>query len=100
MAQYPTYEEGYKQGVLDATDVEEFTGARFLQIKGTVVESHFKAIRKKLLVKKVTKWVAIFAGDEIPFFPDSELFDSNPADKFAWCANYIGSYPIKIEVPL
>jgi hypothetical protein len=61
---------------------------------------HF--LRKKLLTKKVTKWIAVFQGDELGLHPEGRFFDTKdtPNQFYCLCANYRGAYPLEIEVPL
>ena len=96
MAQ-PTYEEGYKQGVEDGT--EPIT---VYNIADMYVNDTLSARRKKLLTKKVTKWIAVFQGDELGLHPEGRFFDTKdtPNQFYCLCANYRGAYPLEIEVPL
>lgn len=82
----------YRRGVEDA----------IAALDGAIAKTSLVYLRKKLLTKKETKWVALYEGDEVPLWVERKLFDNKAeADKgFALCNNYRGAYPIEIEVPI
>ena len=106
--------KGYKQGVLDATAPEEFykdaEGACYLY--GSPLGGLLNGIRKKLLTKKVTKWIGLFhyGDNEVRVRSlrggdgDSRrrLFDAEGEAKaeMATFSHPVGVVPIEIEINL
>lgn len=105
MAQ-PTYEDGYKQGVEDATQpftTDDFSGCPITGI-GNFNTTILPDRRKKLLTKKVTKWVNVWGTETAAYIGRTALYNSK---EVAWgtakvldLSNYLGTYSIEIEVPL
>jgi hypothetical protein len=102
VAQYPTYEEGYKRGVEDATEPFGYGVLGTTNNDTTRLNDRLSQRRKQLLTKKVTKWVGVYAGDEIPLWFGRTVCDSKEqADKYyRLIENYLGAYPVEIEIPL
>lgn len=95
--------EAYKMGVEEAIrEIQENMPLPRTKDPVDVLNAIPSFVRKKLLTKKVIKWVVIYAGDERLLFPDSKLWDSKEeADSSnKYCANYRGGYPIEIETEL
>ena len=102
---HEAYDIGYKQGVVEAgRKIKEEMPLSGLTDPVDVVNGVPRYLRETLLVKvkKVTKWVAIFEGEEVFLMPDLKLWDAKKSadEKYAKVANYRGAYPIEIEVPL
>ena len=122
-----TYEQGYKQGVVDATQPLPplFTGTREDMNKADEIPGyksrsgltshgqinlHLENVRKKLLTKKVTKWFAVYDnfgtgslrtyGEAI--FGKTTLFNTKEEalKQLDGVDVLVGAYPIEIEVKL
>ncbi len=99
-----SYRDGYRQGVMAATNPENFVG-KYLRPGGTPVVDILHSIRKELLSKKVTKWVNVGRVDPSVSDPAAVRFgygtfydDKSTAESNVWsCGNYIGTYPVEIE---
>lgn len=86
-------QEDYKRGVEDA--LKAVGEDNFFGGYPTVVEN----VRKKLLTKKVTKWVNIYGDPEqSAFWYDSEE-EAIESKSDSPRLKYIGAYPIEIDVP-
>jgi len=97
MAQ-PTYEEGYKKGVTDATELIDAWN-----IADCYVNETLAGRRKKLLTKKVTKWTGIITSEWSGQPTILELADTKEQIECFLGINpkpLAGPIPIEIEVPL
>lgn len=122
MAQ-PTYEDGYRKGVEDATrplpsyfcgtsedmnSADEIPGFKSRSGKTTLqqINLHLEKTRKSLLTKKVTKWVNFYIGPLGNIQTGNKsVYDSREIaglhTKFPDLGfEYLGTFPIEIEVPL
>lgn len=98
--------EAYKKGVEDGTDPSNWTGFNWTgERKVTDVLSE---VRKKLLTKKVTKYVNVFESPSFvdpagAYFGTGAIFDTEHEAKNAYSTtskNFLGTYPIEIEVEI
>lgn len=95
-----TYEEGYKQGVIDATVFAPLDEVCHFSTTTDLLADR----RKKLLTKKVTKWVNVYQVGEV-FGPGDWLYGSKEEAEAKLhqerpLTKRVGTYPIEIEVPL
>ena len=101
MAQYPTYEEGYKNGIRVATAPIDVYNVADLYVN-EILEHR----RKELLTKKVTKWVRICYDSNngvLVVYPGSFLYNTEQealGGPAAWEKIKTTAHPIEIEVPL
>ena len=93
----PTYEEGYRKGVNDALEPYEAW-----EVEGHAQNQIIENRRRRLLTKKVTKWVNVIVGDGKNPVPARIFFDSQKEaeDHQEEGCPYFGVYPIEIEVPI
>ena len=95
-----TYEEGYKRAVEDTIrEIQENLPLSGVADPVYVLNEIPRFIRKKLLTKKVTKWVRVFRN-KTETFPAAAFFDSKAEADDHNGTEYAGAYPIEIEVPL
>ena len=109
MAQYPTYEEGYRIGVNKATEDFTYEEVHDLPItegfNGGVLRTFLANRRKALLTKKVTKWVVVLKAGKFSEESVSQgrLFDTREgAERYVKAQvgdSCLGVFPIEIEVP-
>lgn len=100
-----SYRDGYRQGVMAATSVNHYTGISFRPEDALPITSILDKVRKKLLTKKVTKWVNVGRVGPSVSDPAAVRFgygvfydDKSTAESNVWsCGNYIGTYPVDIE---
>jgi hypothetical protein len=103
MAHVLTYEDGYRNGVFDATGPLSKTEVAIYDLHHVSCQlSMYNALneerRGKLLTRKVTKWFDVFRqGDS--FNMSTCLWDSKAAAENDPSPYRIGTYPIEIEVP-
>ena len=110
MAQYQTYDEGYRRGIEAATAGFTHSEITILPVtpgfSSEVLRTFLDNRRKALLTRKVTKWVAVAISPTNGkpyaqgYFQDTKesalnLKTGDPTDQ-----TFIGAFPIEIEVPL
>ena len=99
-----TYEQGFKEGV-------EAAGRKILEelpLSGItdpvdVLNAIPRFLRKKLLTKKVTKWVAVYNQNPGGVYPcyTSHIFDTRAeAERDSGCVPRVATTSVEIEVPL
>jgi hypothetical protein len=111
MAQTRTYEQGYRQGILDVTSrftsEEEYSTRRGDSILISDVYKIFEDRAKKLLTKKVTKWYNLWGSGNRVELGQNWLYDSESEARgtaeglrSTRTDKYYGAYAAEIEVPL
>ncbi len=100
-----SYRDGYRQGVMAATSGHNYTGISFRPGDALPITDILDAVRKKLLTKKVTKWVNVFR--EYPSVSDPAAVryghgilydDKDTAFNNLWATEkYLGTFPFEIE---
>ena len=96
----------YRRGVEDATNPNNYTGLALWVGLACTLDDVLTDVRKKLLTKKVTKWVAVAISPSTGkpyaqgYFQDSA--ESAKANKTSGPGDNttLGYYPIEIEVPI
>ena len=102
--------EDYKRGVLEASkELIEGTlpSSRLFKV---AFDEEMRLRRKKLLTKKVTKWIGVYGSPE-RLYPSDYFYTSKEEADSAFKTNqesqeieinpqYLGAYPVEIDVPL
>ena len=97
--------EAFRFGVEQATEpLPRYVLGSMLYSATETVNKELADRRKKLLPKKVTKWVNVYA-DEGGLESSGNLYDSKIAAEMGvgravYTSKHVGTYPIEIEVPL
>ena len=90
-----TYEEGYKRGVEDATipiGPKEYESVRnFNRSLNEDITALFEQRRKKLLTKKVTKWINLYLYEGKIVTAESALLDFHSPEEEA--RGVVAKYP-------
>jgi hypothetical protein len=100
----------YKRGVEDATKAFSYDEITVLPVtegfNSNVLRTFLNNRRKKLLTRKVTKWVNIYTDSQLAWSPLHQGFGLYDSEDLAKAQNpeswtgYLGTYPVEIDLPL